>query len=179
MRFDHFCIIGPSIAASLVMFGHGTANACDPSGWILAVTPAAPCLSLAATDDRRLEVHNDCSELLEIAPEGCDEPCSEVVRVDANAAAFLALPATPEDGDRKVFDYNSSQQTGSIELTYLYNNCSSTEERGCSAASTAGTTTVPEVGVCLAFVALVGRRAWSNVTAKCPTRSRVPGRARR
>jgi hypothetical protein len=138
MTFERQFIALFSAASFVITLGRGTASACDVSGWIPAATPTLSCLALNPMEEGRVDVRNDCSDSVEITPEGCDEPCSEAVSLDSKATGFLSLPAAAKSGDRRMFDYKRSDQTGSIEFTYVLNDCSADQDGGCSAASTGG-----------------------------------------
>jgi hypothetical protein len=157
VTFERQFTIVLSAVGFVITLGSNTASACDASGWIPATSPTLSCLGLTAIEDGRFEVRNDCSESVEIIPEGCVESCSDAVRVDSKGTSSLSLPAAARDGDRKMFVYKKSEQTGSIAFTYEYNDCSSDDDgEGCSAASTGGPASVFEFGALFAF-AFLGR----------------------
>jgi MYXO-CTERM domain-containing protein len=161
MSFERVFVVTKSLsgAAFAVMMGAGVASACEPSGWIPAAMPSLSCLGRTAVDGG-FDIHNDCSDPVEIIPAECGELCSEAILVASNTTVFLALPAAAKDGDRQVFDYKRSEQTGTLEFTYDQNDCSSSEESGggCSTASTGGRSAVHPLAVLLGLLAVVVSR---------------------
>jgi hypothetical protein len=117
----------------------GVAFACEPSYWYSEADPTLSCLRTEEVTDG-LELRNGCGEPIEIAPEGCDEPCSETVRIEMGGSKRLELPGiadSPSEDVERVFTYKQADKTGTITFGYSFNPCS--EEVGdCSAAPTAG-----------------------------------------
>jgi len=141
-----------------IMMGSGVVSACEASGWSPAATPRLSCLGLAAIADGEFDAHNYCSDPVELSPEGCDEPCSEAISVASNTTVVLVLPAAAKGGDRQVFNYKRSEQTGRLEFTYNFNDCASEEDSGggCSTASTGQGSAIHQAGILSVFLALLG-----------------------
>lgn len=138
------------------LIGHSAVSACEPSGWFVEATPQLPCLALrqSQTMQDRFDVHNKCSAQVELTPEACDEPCADTLRIGPNNAAALTVPKNPRDGEQRIFEYKTSEQTGTIELTYDLIMCAG--EGGCSVASIGDRSSAPSL-VALSFILLASR----------------------
>jgi MYXO-CTERM domain-containing protein len=141
-------------ACCLAAVHAGVAFACGPSYWYSEAEPALSCLSTKSVTGG-LEVRNGCEEPIEISPEGCNEPCSETLRVGVRSSKRLELSdATdnPSEDVEHVFTYKRADQLGTITFGYSFNPCDD-ETGDCSTAATAGRR-APPGGVWLALVAV-------------------------
>jgi hypothetical protein len=131
-------------------------SACGPSYWYAEGAPTVSCLK-AQDVTGGLDLRNSCSDPIDLTPAGCDQPCSETLRIAAKGSELLELPESAEDDVELVYNYQLADQTGTITIGYQYNLCDNTTG-DCSAASAPGR--APSVGVAavLASLALLGVR---------------------
>jgi len=142
----------------MLMLRAGIANACEPSGWQVETTPFLRCLALMESAQDRFEVHNACVDPIEIRPAACEEPCAETLRLEPGERELLELATPDRDGIHIVFDYEQSEQTGTIDFTYDLNACSS--EDGCSISPPHSRHSMLSIGAFLVIVTiLTARRA--------------------
>jgi hypothetical protein len=165
-----------SVTCCVVALDAGVAFACEPSYWYAEADPTLSCLRTKDVTDG-VELRNGCGEPIEIAPEGCDEPCSETVRIAVAGSRRLELPGiadNPSEDVEQVFTYKQADQTGTITIGYSSNPCSN-DTGDCSAAPTAGRR-IPPLGTWLALIApaaLVALRCRAR-SARCSKHAGAP-----
>jgi|GEM_PF-3781211 len=169
MGFERLIVAISLVAGLASILGAGVARACDASDWLVDMRPRVSCIRLEGMEGKDgLVIINECSDAIEITPEGCAEPCSETVRVASNSTEFIpvVLPEDPKDHERRAFDYKLSEQTGTIAYEFELNLCDS-EDAGCSAAASGGRSAQGSGWlVCFALIAYL-RRVWRLTVRRC------------
>ena len=133
-RFRSNTLLAAGLAAT--MLRADVANACDPSGWQVTMTPLLRCLEITGTSEDEFDVHNTCSDPIEITAAECEEPCGDTLQVAPSDHELLELATSQHSNVTKLFNYKHAAQTGTIDFTYHHNPC--TSEEGCSTASPGG-----------------------------------------
>jgi hypothetical protein len=115
------------------MLGTDIANACDASGWQITMTPSLRCLEVTESGEEGFELHNTCSDPIEITPVACEDPCDDTLQIAPSNHYLLELATSQQNDVTKLFNYKHAEQTGTIDFTCNHNPC--TSEDGCSITS--------------------------------------------
>jgi hypothetical protein len=154
------------LIVNVAMSATCVARACEPSAWNLVVTPFLRCLEVRQEEESSIDIHNACSEQVELIPVKCGGPCSEAIHLAPNETHLLMVPRSPEDGDERIFSYKMSEQTGALTARYEAFICD--DDGGCNAASAQNRSRFPRVGLLVFFLTILGlafrRRRW---VSKC------------